>query len=201
MTRKNSLSRDLTNIHIEHLWAEHIVLTQYPPDDPIHSSLAFRLVEQAAVEPSHETTNVGAWRSKVSSELWQGVAATLLPRVLDAVRVAGQSAGEHKMLDYLVEGWGVVYGDRGYQLIHRHNGVDWVAIYYLLADGLSMSQGDLVLFSTSSNGQSTSTEFRVTPCTGLLIVFPGHVLHAVRPLPTSGAQRVCIAMNLGVSDD
>ena len=97
---------------------------------------------------------------------------------------------------------------------HVHLGCVWAAVLYLDdgydGDANPALGGELVLTDPrmpairmnaphlglrESDGKPQQIEFLVRPRTGLLVIFPGWLLHAVRPFRGSGT-RISAAFNL-----
>ena len=148
---------------------------------------------------------------------WGGEAARALAykamQMADAQTVDAKSP-EDSRFDWVPEMWANVSGKGSANQYHTHPGSYWSAVAYL-DDGYGGSGdpalgGELQLLDPrmpmirmtapdlrvlDSDGQAQQTEIAVRPKTGMIVLFPSWLQHAVRPFHGDGT-RISIAINL-----
>jgi hypothetical protein len=131
--------------------------------------------------PGLQVSNVGAWHSRPELHLWtEPCVAPLLERIWAAAqRVTTEALRMHA--------WANVTRYGGHHLAHRHGEALWSGVYYVAAgdDGA----GGTITFAQGSEADT------IVPRNGLMLLFPGTLLHSVSTYRGS-TPRVSIAFNL-----
>jgi uncharacterized protein (TIGR02466 family) len=174
--------------------------------------------QRRAADPAGwRISNIGGWHSDTSMIDWGGEAARALAfkamQLADAASCDTGSPAANRF-DWVPEMWANV-SHRGHaNQYHFHPGSFWSAVAYV-DDGYQGSDdpglgGELQLLDPrmpmiamatpelqlrGSDGQVEPREMRIRPQTGMIVMFPSWLQHAVRPFLGSGT-RISIAINL-----
>jgi uncharacterized protein (TIGR02466 family) len=200
-----------------HLFATPLVV------DRLHSAEGIRvlreaiLAERARDGEGVQISNIGGWHSNTRMLDWGGEAARAL--ALKAMDMADAStvnlgAGQGREYAWVPEMWANVSTAGNANQYHTHPGALWSAVAYI-DDGYAGSNdsglgGELQLLDPrmpmvrmtapdlrirEAGGEAQNNEPMVRPQTGLIVLFPSWLQHAVRPFHGSGT-RISIAINL-----
>lgn len=175
------------------------------------------LAEQARDGAGVQISNIGGWHSNAQMIEWGGEAARALAykamTMADAATVnLGAAAGRE--YGWMPEMWANVGGRGSANQYHAHPGSLWSAVAYI-DDGYDGSDdpalgGELQLLDPrmpmvrmtapdlrlkDADGQVQSNEPLIRPQTGMIVLFPSWLQHAVRAFHGSGT-RISIAINL-----
>lgn len=162
-------------------------------------------------------SNVGGWHSKTNMIEWGGEAARAL--AFKAMTMADAQTLDIKSpkasrFEWAPEMWANISAKGHANQYHYHPGSFWSAVAYL-DDGydgdedrglggelqlmdprmpmVRMTAPDLRLLDADGNPQHN--EIAIRPRTGLIVLFPSWLQHAVRPFHGSGT-RISVAINL-----
>ena len=162
-------------------------------------------------------SNVGGWHSNTRMLEWGGEAAKAL--VFKAMRLADErtldiKSTEESRFGWIPEMWANVSRKGNSNQYHTHPGSYWSAVAYI-DDGYDgddnpalggelqlldprapltqMAAPDLRLLDDTGN--PLSPEISVRPQSGMIVLFPSWLQHAVRPFHGEGT-RISIAINL-----
>lgn len=162
-------------------------------------------------------SNMGGWHSATTMQHWGGEAARMLARraaaVADSLTIDDRNR-DAATLTWNVDMWANVSAAGAFHQAHVHLGCVWAAVAYL-DDGYAGDTdpslgGELVLTDPrmpqvrmnaphlmlrESDGKEQLVETLIRPRTGLMVVFPAWLLHAVRPFRGTGT-RTSVALNL-----
>lgn len=162
-------------------------------------------------------SNIGGWHSNTDMLQWGGEAARALAfkamTMADAQTVDSKSPDESRF-DWAPEMWANVGGKGSANQYHFHPGSFWSAVAYI-DDGYLGSDdpalgGELQLLDPRmpmirmtapdlrlkyADGKAQQNEPAIRPSTGLIVLFPSWLQHAVRPFHGEGT-RISIAINL-----
>lgn len=141
-------------------------------------ALADAILRREAAGGGLDVANVGGWHSEPDVHVWPE-ASELLGRIRQRAEAIGAGA-------LRVHAWANVMRKGAYVLAHRHGEAVWSGVYYVDAgDGA----GGGVQFA--KGGASCTLE----PQRGLLLIFPGDLLHDVGEYRGDGV-RISVAFNL-----
>lgn len=191
--------------------------------DWLQSEEGMRLLCQA-IETEHardrdgvKISNIGGWHSNTAMLEWGGEAARALAwkamQIADEQTVDARSPDDSRFT-WHPEMWANVSGKGHANQYHFHPGSFWSAVAYLddgygglEHDGLGgelqlldprmpiirMTAPDLRL--REPDGAAMINEISIRPKTGMIVLFPSWLQHAVRPFYGDG-MRVSVAINL-----
>jgi len=100
-----------------------------------------------------------------------------------------------------LEGWFLDYGIGGYQTPHTHPGSVWSGVYYLSVETKNVPPAKLRLYDPRVRNFLKSSHdniVKVTPSSGLLVVFPSWLEHDTQ-INKAENSRISIAFNVGHS--
>ncbi|RJY08705.1 2OG-Fe(II) oxygenase family protein [Aurantiacibacter aquimixticola] len=162
-------------------------------------------------------SNLGGWHSNTDMLEWGGEAAKAL--VFKAMGMADEAtldavSPDASRFGWIPELWANVSGKDHANQYHTHPGSYWSLVAYV-DDGYAGSDdpalgGELQLLDPrmpmvrmnapdlrmrDANGRPMASEISVRPQTGMIVMFPSWLQHAVRPFHGDGT-RISIAINL-----
>ena len=200
-----------------HLFATPFVVDRLQSSEGIRVLREAVLAEQARDQAGVQISNIGGWHSNTSMIEWGGEAARALAfkamTMADAATIdAGSPAASR--YGWSPEMWANVSGSGNANFHHTHPGSYWSAVAYI-DDGYEGSSdaalgGELQLLDPrmpmvrmtapdlrlkDASGQAQNNEPMIRPSTGLIVMFPSWLQHAVRPFKGRGT-RISIAINL-----
>ena len=194
------------------------VLTVLLADAPaLNTALRAVVTAREAGHPSVSHSNLGGWQSDTNFLEWGGAPARkLLATITQAIdQLTSDRMGRAVKIDWHCNGWANVNRSGHGNEFHTHPGCYWSAVYYVDDGGIGASPelgGELELADPRGvapamhaphlgfalpGGQSAGVSETIRPHSGLLVVFPSWLSHAVRPYRGSGI-RISIAINLSV---
>lgn len=177
------------------------------------AGLGEAILTRRAEDEGIQASNIGTWQSDRELLAWGGEGAATLARTAAALadtHTLDLKAGDAPRHKWGVQMWGNVSGDGDSTQFHCHPGALWAAVYYLAT--VAGQGGELVFRDPRypktrmaapdfrfrpPGGEAESDESWIAPETGMLIMFPAWLEHAVRPCRGPG-QRISIAINLSV---
>ncbi len=199
------------------LFETPLIAEQLANSAELNRQLKDVITDRSARDPGVSLSNVSGWQSKTDMQQWGGPAAeALLARItflVDAFTVDVQSPQQSRYGWYSTM-WANVSKAGGSNQYHAHPGAFWSAVYYV-DDGYGGSRdqklgGELVLSDPRMPGiamNSPDLRFRrpgqppeqwekfMRPVSGLLVIFPSWLYHAVNQFKGPGS-RISIAVNL-----
>lgn len=156
----------------QHLWTDD--------SREFHSALSRAILSREAAGQGIQVSNVGGWHSEPNLHTWEDPAVVDLFERIQADASAVGAGGLR------LQAWANVMRTGAYQIAHRHGEAVWSGIYCVDAAG---SCGGEIKFARS---QEACT---IVPRTGLMLMFPGDLLHSVAPYAGAGT-RISVAFNL-----
>jgi len=191
--------------------------------DTLNSAEGLRVLREAVLaEKARDTkgiavSNIGGWHSNTAMLDWGGEAARALAyKAMTMADEATANVGRDRGHEYgwLPEMWANVSGRGNANQYHTHPGSFWSAVAYI-DDGYEGADdpqlgGELQLLDPrmpmvrmtapdlrlkGSDGSAQVNEPMIRPNTGLIVMFPSWLQHAVRPFAGSGT-RISVAINL-----
>lgn len=191
--------------------------------DTLQSAEGLRMLREAiAAEQARDPagigiSNIGGWHSNTGMLDWGGEAARALAlkamTLADAQTIDARSPEESRFT-WHPEMWANVSTDGNANQYHYHPGSYWSAVAYV-DDGYAGNTdpalgGELQLLDPrmpmirmtapdlrlrDADGTAQQNEISIRPQTGMIVLFPSWLQHAVRPFHGSGT-RISIAINL-----
>ncbi len=190
--------------------------------DTLQSAEGLRILRKAILEEQTrdagvQISNIGGWHSNTEMLQWGGEAARALAlkamEMADAQTLDAKGAGNNRFT-WHPEMWANVSRKGAANQYHFHPGSFWSAVAYI-DDGyegdadpalggelqlqdprmpmIRMTAPDLRILD--AQGQAMNTEVQLRPKTGMIVMFPSWLQHAVRPFHGSGT-RISVAINL-----
>ncbi|ABC63137.1 2OG-Fe(II) oxygenase family protein [Erythrobacter litoralis] len=191
--------------------------------DELQSAAGIAALRQA-IEAEHardgqgvSISNIGGWHSNTRMLEWGGEAARALAyksmTMADAITQDAKSS-QASRFGWVPEMWANVSSKGHANQYHFHPGSFWSAVAYI-DDGYGGSDdpalgGELQLLDPrmpmvrmtapdlrmlDADGKPQQNEISIHPKTGMIVMFPSWLQHAVRPFHGSGT-RISIAINL-----
>jgi uncharacterized protein (TIGR02466 family) len=200
-----------------HLFPTPFVLDRLQSAEGIRLLREAILAEQARDAAGVNISNIGGWHSNTQMLEWGGEAARALAyKAMTMADEATVDAGSPQASRYswIPEMWANVSGAGNANQYHMHPGSFWSAVAYI-DDGYEGATdaglgGELQLMDPrmpmvrmtapdlrlkDAQGQPQNNEPMIRPQTGLIVMFPSWLQHAVRPFHGIGT-RISIAINL-----
>jgi uncharacterized protein (TIGR02466 family) len=175
------------------------------------------LAERARDPDGLHISNVGGWHSDTRMLEWGGEAARAL--AYKAMTLADEAtidvrSPDIRRYDWMPDMWANVSGTGNANFHHTHPGSFWSAVAYI-DDGYEGSSdpalgGELQLLDPrmpmirmtapdlrikDGSGKAMDNEPKLRPSTGMIVMFPSWLQHAVRAFHGSGT-RISVAINL-----
>lgn len=200
-----------------HLFSTPFVIDRLQSAEGIRVLRDAILAEQARDQAGVQISNIGGWHSNTKMIEWGGEAARALAykamTMADTATVDAGSPGASRY-NWAPEMWANVSGKGNANFHHTHPGSFWSAVAYI-DDGFAGSDdpalgGELQLLDPrmpmvrmtapdlrlkDANGHPQVSEPMIRPATGMIVMFPSWLQHAVRPFHGEGT-RISIAINL-----
>lgn len=200
-----------------HLFATPFVIDRLQSAEGIRVLRDAILTEQARDAGGVQISNLGGWHSNTKMIEWGGEAARALAHkamTMADENIVNIGAGEGREYGWMPEMWANVSGKGNANQYHTHPGSYWSAVAYI-DDGYEGSSdqnlgGELQLCDPrmpmvrmasldlrlkDPSGVQQNNEPFVRPYTGLIVMFPSWLQHAVRPFHGTGT-RISVAINL-----
>ncbi|QUL38875.1 2OG-Fe(II) oxygenase family protein [Erythrobacter sp. JK5] len=200
-----------------HLFATPFVVDRLQSPEGIKVLRDAILAERARDQAGVSISNIGGWHSNTQMIDWGGEAARALAykamTMADAATIDAQAPRDSRY-SWIPEMWANVSGTGNANQYHMHPGSFWSAVAYI-DDGydgaidprlggelqlmdprmpmIRMTAPDLRL--KDAGGQAQVSEPLIRPATGMIVMFPSWLQHAVRPFHGPGT-RISIAINL-----
>jgi uncharacterized protein (TIGR02466 family) len=194
-----------------------VIVDQMPDAAAVNAELRRVIEEERTRSEGLDISNVGGWHSNTEMLRWGGEPAMrLLERIMaavDAFTVDIRATGTPRY-KWFPEMWANVSPPGASNQYHTHAGAFWSAVYYV-DDGYGGSEddslgGELVLLDPRMPmirmntpdlrfrrpGQKPDDQEKwFRPVSGLIVIFPAWLSHAVRTYRGTGT-RISIATNL-----
>jgi uncharacterized protein (TIGR02466 family) len=159
-------------------------------------------------DPGVQRSNAGGWHSRPDLPA-RGVPAVdaVVRALVDQVRRVHEQAcppPRDLRVRYVVQAWATVMGAGDHVLLHDHADAHWSVVHYVDAGDVRDEASGRIgwvnpmgAVRAMPGGTLVPTSFTLTPRTGLTVVFPGWLRHAVEPY--RGARpRIAVAANVEV---
>ncbi len=189
-------------------------LAELPRTEALNAELKRIILEREAGEAGLDNSNVGGWHSGRDFAEWGGPA---LQQVLEAAKsLATQLTRDRKgravRPEWQVECWANINRSGQANKRHTHPGCFWSGTYYVddggVADhpryggafefqdprGVAPALAGDLLYREPHGSNSAPAETEIRPRSGLMVLFPSWMPHAVRAYSGPG-QRISIAFN------
>lgn len=199
------------------LFSTPLVMAELPEAEEVNRELSKTILERAARDPGTQHSNLGGWQSTWDMEIWGGAP---LKKILRAARSLADSMtvsrdGKPTKVNWNLNCWANVNRSGEANEFHTHPGAFWSGCYYV-DDGGSGEDPSLggafevqdprgvapamyapMLTFTGPGGSSLGASYTLHPHSGMIILFPSWLQHAVRPY-RGQRMRISIAFNLSL---
>lgn len=195
---------------MDQLWLFDLPVFTFRPDDAglLNARLRAIIEAERAGSPGIVRSNRGGWHSVPDwAHRSEPAVVELLNLIVDHVAFCTRTLAAERDLTlpphrWGMQGWAAVLDKGGYMVPHDHAGADWSAIWYVDAgDGDPTSDGGQLVFVNPRPVVGTiaqvlfSTHAAVRPESGMLVIFPGALMHYVEPYD-GHRPRICVSCNL-----
>jgi len=205
------------DFQVHPLFPTPVVTSLVPEATRLCLELKAVIERRMAETPSTQHSNLGGWQSSWDLAEWGGPAAL---RVLEhakatADRLTCDRDGHAVRIDWTLNAWANVNGPGHGNEFHTHPGSFWSGTFYVDDGGIGQDPnlgGEFEIqdprgvapamyapalgFKTAGGLAAGGSEV-ISPRTGLMVMFPAWLSHAVRPY-RGRVQRISIAFNLSV---
>ncbi len=195
------------------LFPTPVAIARLPGAQALNAELKHVILEREKGDPGIRHSNLGGWQSTWDLDQWGGAA---VQRVLVAARqLAGKLTADRQgrpvEVDWKINCWANV-NRRGHgNEFHTHPGAFWSGSYYVEAGGAEAGGEFEVqdprgvapamyapqLTFAGPGGAARGASEVIRPVSGMMVLFPSWLQHAVRPFDGNGV-RISIAFNLSL---
>ena len=205
-------------VDVRGLFPTPVAIARLPNAERLNAELKRVILEREQNHPSTRHSNLGGWQSTWDLAEWGGPAVLQVRaavRVL-ATRLTTNRQGGPVAIDWKINCWANV-NRRGHgNEFHTHPGSFWSGTYYVEDGGTAKDSsvgGEFeiqdprgvapamyapMLTFTGPGGPSLGASETIRPASGMIILFPSWLQHAVRPYQ-GAAERISIAFNLSIA--
>ncbi len=198
----------ITSVFATPIWAQKV-----PELEALNDRFQEIVLARETPRPRNVGSNIGGWQSDHDLMQWaepeMAVFNECLGRALQEMTSATVSDFPPEM-DIIVTGWANIARNGSYTRAHSHDGSLWSAIYYVAAERPPPEHpysGLLSLIDPRSGARTLPKmqepfgyHFDVQPEEGLLVIFPGWMLHEVHPYYGDGV-RISLSANALIVPD
>ncbi len=213
MTAATATQREL-QAEVRGLFPTPVAIAMVPKAERLNAELRSVILARERSDPGTQHSNLGGWQSTWDFAEWGGPA---LGTVLDAARamaapLTADRQGRSVAVDWKVNCWANV-NRRGHgNEFHTHPGAFWSGSYYVTGPASEAAGGELelqdprgvapvmyapTLTFAGPGGASLGASELIRPKSGMMILFPSWLQHAVRPYKEEG-ERISVAFNLSL---
>lgn len=199
----------MTDIHqqLMTVFATPILARKVPELEAVNDRLKEIVLAHETVRDRGVGSNIGGWQSDHDLMQWPEPEIALFGEHLGVAMQEMTGAVVSDMppeMDIIVTGWANVARNGSYTRAHSHDGSLWSAIYYVATEPAPPEHpfSGVVSFIDPRSGARTlprlndpfSYSLDIQPEDGLLVVFPGFLLHEVHPYYGKG-DRISLSAN------
>lgn len=199
------------------LFSTPLVMADLPEADQLNPRLVKLILERAETDPGTRHSNLGGWQSSWDMQEWGGPP---VKKVLRAARSLANSMtvdreGKPVTVRWKANCWANVNRSGQANEFHTHPGAFWSGCYYVDDGGIgenptlggsfevqdprgvapAMYAPNLTF--AGPGGKSLGASYTLRPHSGMIILFPSWLQHAVRPYHGQDT-RISIAFNLSL---
>ena len=214
---QGAVGADAPQLTVLNLFATPLVIATLPDADALNAELKRIILARETATESVERSNHGGWQSSWDLHQWGGApmqkVIAFARSIVDSVTV--DRAGHHHAIGWRINSWANVNRQGHGNQFHTHPGALWSATYYVDDGGVAADAslgGEFeiqdprgvapVMYAPyltfpGPDGAALGEAQRLTPQTGMCVVFPSWLSHGVRPYRGS-RERVSIAINFSL---
>ncbi len=211
------MSEPQQRVQVMQLFATPVAVTVLPDAASLNQALKAVILRREQEMPSTEHSNLGGWQSDWEMVDWGGPAFDRLIEQAKAIatQLTADREGRAVTIDWKFNAWANVNRSGHGNESHTHPGAYWSGVYYVDDGGVGEDAGlggefeahdprgvapamyaPKLAFSMPQ-GQSVGASETVRPKSGMMVLFPSWLSHAVRPY-RGQATRISIAFNLSL---
>ena len=204
-------------VEMRSLFPTPIAVMDLPGAAALNLELKRIILEREVSHPGTEHSNLGGWQSTWDLDEWGGAAveALLDTAVKLASRLTVDRQGQAVKLSWKINCWANVNRSGHGNEFHTHPGAFWSGTYYVDDGGIGEDPSlggefevqdprgiapamyaPMLTIAGRANASLGVSEL-VHPHSGMLVLFPSWLQHAVRPYRGS-AERISVAFNLSL---
>jgi uncharacterized protein (TIGR02466 family) len=209
---------DAPQLTLLNLFATPLVIATMPGADALNAELKRLILAREAANESVQRSNHGGWQSSWDLHEWGGAPMQkvlgFVQTIVDQVTV--DRAGKRHAIAWRINSWANVNRHGHGNQFHTHPGALWSATYYVDDGGVSADSslgGEFeiqdprgvapVMYAPyltfpGPDGAALGEAQRLTPRTGVCVVFPSWLSHGVRPYRGT-RERISIAVNFSLA--
>lgn len=199
------------------LFSTPVAIAMLPEAAAINAALKDVILAKETAQPSIQHSNLGGWQSTWDLQTWGG---PMIGRVLDTARalatqLTADRQGRKVQVAWKINCWANVNRSGHGNEFHTHPGAFWSGSYYVddggVADdpslggqfevqdprGVAPAMYAPALTFAGRDGPAVGAAEMLTPRSGMMVLFPSWLQHAVRPYRGDGL-RISVAFNLSV---
>ena len=215
---QGAASVDAPQLTLLHLFPTPLVVATMPDAEALNAELKRIILAREAATESVQRSNQGGWQSTWDIHEWGGAP---MQRVLSFARaianeVTVDRAGKRYEFAWRINAWANVNRHGHGNQFHTHPGALWSASYYVDDGGVSADRalgGEFevqdprgvapVMYTPyltfpGPDGAALGEAQRLTPQSGMFVVFPSWLSHGVRPYRGT-RERISIAINFSLA--
>jgi uncharacterized protein (TIGR02466 family) len=209
---------DAPQLTLLNLFATPLVIATMPGADALNAELKRIILAREAATESVQRSNHGGWQSSWDLHEWGGAPMQKVLRFVQTIvdQVTVDRAGKWPQIAWRINSWANVNRHGHGNQFHTHPGALWSATYYVDDGGVSADSslgGEFeiqdprgvapVMYAPyltfpGPDGAALGEAQRLTPRTGVCVVFPSWLSHGVRPYRGT-RERISIAVNFSLA--
>jgi uncharacterized protein (TIGR02466 family) len=195
----------------------NVLLRDWVDREAMNKDLKEQIWRQRALDPEgiYRSNKAGTWHSNDAILETTGPSGAMLKMMFgEAFKTWGETMGlkveEGEGVKLRLQGWAMIYSDRGYAAVHTHPNCHVSGVYYvdntsqeqeqIMATGVPVLAGDIEFVDTRRGGGHQLSQIRLNPSaifgykTGRMVTFPSDLPHYVHPIVGPG-ERIAVACN------
>jgi len=209
---------DAPQLTLLNLFATPLVIATMPGADELNAELKRIILAREAANESVQRSNHGGWQSSWDLHEWGGAPMHAVLRFVQTIvdQVTVDRGGKRHEIAWRINSWANVNRQGHGNQFHTHPGALWSATYYVDDGGVSADSslgGEFeiqdprgvapVMYAPyltfpGPDGAALGEAQRLTPRTGVCVVFPSWLSHGVRPYRGT-RERISIAVNFSLA--
>jgi uncharacterized protein (TIGR02466 family) len=217
MSQDKAAQGPTPKVEMRSLFPTPIAVVDLPGAAALNKELKRIILEREVSHPGTQHSNLGGWQSTWDLNEWGGqpIEALLDTAVKLASRLTVDRQGQAVKLSWKINCWANVNRSGHGNEFHTHPGAFWSGTYYVDDGGIGQDPslgGEFevqdprgiapamyapMLTIAGRASASLGVSELVHPHTGMMVLFPSWLQHAVRPYQGE-AERISIAFNLSL---
>ena len=192
---------------IHSVFATPVLIRKVAALQAINSRLQEIVLAHETVRPRNVGSNIGGWQSDHDLMEWPEEEMQIFKQHLAQAfqeLTSEMVDGFPPDMEIIVTGWANIARNGSYTRAHSHDGSLWSAIYYIAVPPPPAERplSGALSFVDPRSGMRTAPNMQppfgyqmdIQPEDGMLIVFPGYLLHEVHPF-AGGGVRISLSAN------